>query len=46
MHKEENGCKFEFINLRLQLNSGGTGVEMRMKERRIGEGIHVNQLVR
>ena len=30
----------------LQLNFGGIGVELRMKERRIEEGIHVNQLVR
>ena len=29
----------------LQLNFGGIGVELRMKERRIKEGIHVNQLV-
>lgn len=31
---------------RLQLNFGRIGVELRMKERRIEEGIHVNQLVR
>ena len=30
----------------LQLNFEGTGAELRMKERRIEEGIHVNQLVR
>ena len=29
----------------LHLNFGGIGVELRMKERRIKEGIHVNQLV-
>ena len=29
----------------LQLNFGGIGVELRMTERRIEEGIHVNQLV-
>ena len=28
----------------LQLNFGGIGVELRMQERRIKEGIHVNQL--
>ena len=28
----------------LQLNFGGIGVKLRMKERRIEEGIHVNQL--
>ena len=31
---------------RLQLNFGGIGVELRMKERKVKEGIHVNQLVR
>ena len=30
----------------LQLNFGGFGVEVRMKERRIEESIHANQLVR
>ena len=30
----------------LQLNFGGVGVELRMQERRMEEGIHVNQLVR
>ena len=29
----------------LQLNFEGIGVELRMKERRIEESIHVNQLV-
>ena len=28
----------------LQLNFGGIGVELRMKERRLEEGIYVNQL--
>ena len=28
----------------LQLNFGGIGVELRMKDRRLEEGIHVNQL--
>ena len=31
---------------RLQLNFEGVGVELRMKERRIEKGMHVNQLVR
>ena len=31
---------------RLQLNFGGIGVELRMKERKVKEGIQVNQLVR
>ena len=30
----------------LQLNFRGIRVELRMKERRIGEGVHVSQLVR
>ena len=30
----------------LQLNSGEIGVELRMKERRIEEGIHQNQFAR
>ena len=35
-----------FIKGGLQLNFGGIGVELRMKERGIEVGIHVNQLVR
>ena len=37
---------YAYLKEGLQLNFGGFGVEVRMKERRIEESIHVNQLVR
>ena len=37
---------YTYLKEGLQLNFGGFGVEVRMKERRIEESIHVNQLVR
>ena len=37
---------YTYLKEGLQLNFGGFGVELRMKERRIEESIHVNQLVR
>ena len=38
--------RYPMIKGGLQLNSGEIGVELRMKERRIEEGIHQNQFVR
>ena len=37
---------YTYLKKGLQLNFGRFGVEVRMKERRIEESIHVNQLVR
>ena len=37
---------YTYLKKELQLNFGGFGVEVRMKERGIEESIHVNQLVR
>ena len=37
---------YPYLKEGLQLNFGGFGVEVRMKERRIEESIHANQLVR
>ena len=37
---------YTYLKEGFQLNFGGFGVELRMKERRIEESIHVNQLVR
>ena len=37
---------YTYLKEGLPLNFGGFGVEVRMKERRIEESIHVNQLVR
>ena len=37
---------YTYLKEGLQLNFGGFVVELRMKERRIEESIHVNQLIR
>ena len=37
--------RYPMIKGELQLNFGEIGVELRMKERRIEEGIHENQFV-
>ena len=38
--------RYPMTKRELQLNFGEIGVELRMKERRIEEGIHQNQFVR